>query len=75
MKKKNILLVLPLLMVVFTTGCVHKDIMGKDSIIDFSYEADNFSEIEIKNIRLKSGLGRHHLMVNSTAFFPSACTA
>lgn len=64
MKKKNILLVLPLLMVVFTTGCVHKDIMGKDSIIDFSYEADNFSEIEIKNIRLKSGIVTYGPKVN-----------
>lgn len=64
MKKRNLLFVLPLLTVFFTTGCVHKDVYGKDSIKDFTYEADDFSEIEIKNIHLKSGMTTYGPKVN-----------
>lgn len=57
MKKKNLLLalllILSLLMVVFTTGCARKNVFGEGSIKDFSYTADNFSEIEIRDIYLK----------------------
>lgn len=60
MKKKNLSLVLLLtvalvLTAVLATGCVRKKAFGKGSIKEFSYEADNFSEIEIKDIYLKNG--------------------
>lgn len=67
MKKKNLLLILPMLTLMFTTSCSGKDIIGSNQIKDFTFEADNFNEIEIKNIRLKNGNTTYGPNVN---FFP-----
>ncbi len=64
MKKENLILVLPLFMSMFTTGCARKNITGNASIKDFSYEADNFNEIEISDIYLKNGFTTYGPTVN-----------
>ncbi len=64
MKMKNTLLVLPLLMVVFTTGCAKKSITGTGVVKELEYTADNFDELEIKDIYLKDGFKTYGPKVN-----------
>ena len=68
MNKKNLLLILPMLTLMFTTSCSGKDIIGSNEIKDFTFEVDNFNEVEIKNIKLKNGNTTYGPNVN---FIPS----